>query len=29
MPVEAKKFAGIDKNWLKLMEKAVETKKVV
>ena len=29
MPVEAKKFAGIDKNWLKIMEKAVETKKVI
>lgn len=29
MPLEAKKFVGIDKNWLKLMEKAVETKKVV
>ena len=29
MPVEAKKFQGIDKNWLKIMEKAVETKKVI
>ena len=29
MPVEAKKFTGIDKNWLKIMEKAVETKKVI
>lgn len=29
MPLEAKKFAGIDKNWLKIMEKAVETKKVI
>lgn len=29
MPGEAKKFQGIDKNWLKIMEKAVETKKVV
>jgi len=29
MPVEAKKFANIDKNWLKIMEKAYETKKVI
>jgi hypothetical protein len=29
MPVEAKKFVGIDKNWLKIMEKSVETKKAV
>lgn len=29
MPAEAKKFQGIDKNWLKIMEKAVETKKVI
>jgi len=28
MPLEAKKFVTIDKNWIKLMEKAVETKKV-
>jgi len=25
MPVEAKKFSGIDKTWLKIMEKASET----
>jgi len=24
MPVEAKKFANVDKTWLKIMEKAVE-----
>jgi hypothetical protein len=29
MPREAKTFAGIDKNWGKIMEKAVETKKVI
>ena len=29
MPLQAKQFAGIDKNWMKIMEKAVETKKVI
>lgn len=29
MPVEAKKFSGIDKTWLKIMEKASETQKVL
>jgi len=29
MPLEAKKFSGIDKNWVKVMEKAVETKKCI
>lgn len=29
MPVQAKQFQGIDKNWCKIMEKSVETKKVV
>lgn len=29
MPKEAKIFGGIDKNWEKIMEKAVETKKVI
>jgi len=29
MPLEAKKFQQIDKNWIKMMEKAVETEKVV
>jgi len=29
MPLEAKKFQGIDKNWLKIMEKSSEIKKVV
>ena len=29
MPLEAKKFQGIDKSWLKIMEKSSEIKKVV
>lgn len=29
MPVEAKKFQAIDKNWIKIMEKANESKKVI
>lgn len=29
MPLQAKQFQGIDKNWMKIMEKAVETKKVI
>jgi len=29
MPLQAKSFAGIDKNWMKIMEKSVETKKVI
>ena len=29
MPGESRKFQGIDKSWLRLMEKAVETKKVI
>jgi dynein heavy chain len=29
MPLEAKKFAGIDKTWIKIMEKAAESKKVL
>lgn len=29
MPMEAKRFQGIDKNWLKIMEKANEAKKVI
>lgn len=29
MPLQAKQFAGIDKNWMRIMEKAVEAKKVI
>ena len=29
MPLQAKNFQGIDKNWMKIMEKSVETKKVI
>jgi dynein heavy chain len=29
LPVESKKFKGIDKQWLKIMEKAFDTKNVV
>lgn len=29
MPLQAKQFMAIDKNWMKIMEKAVETKKVI
>jgi dynein heavy chain len=29
MPVEAKKFSSIDKRWMSIMEKAVDTKKVI
>lgn len=29
MPLQAKQFSGIDKNWMRIMEKAVETKKVI
>jgi dynein heavy chain len=29
LPLQAKLFSGINKNWLKIMEKASETKKVV
>ncbi|KAL4479549.1 hypothetical protein ABPG72_018535, partial [Tetrahymena utriculariae] len=29
MPLQAKQFQSIDKNWMKIMEKAVETKKVI
>jgi len=29
MPLQAKSFAAIDKNWMKIMEKSVETKKVI
>lgn len=29
MPIQAKIFAGIDKTWMKIMEKSVETKKVI
>jgi len=29
MPLQAKQFQGIDKNWMKIMDKSVETKKVI
>lgn len=29
MPVQAKMFIGIDKNWIRCMEKAFETKKII
>lgn len=29
MPIQAKQFAGIDKTWMKCMEKSFETKRVL
>jgi dynein heavy chain len=29
MPVESKKFKGIDKQWIKIMERAAEQKNVI
>jgi hypothetical protein len=29
MPAESKKFRAIDKQWLKIMERAAETKNVI